>query len=455
MGALRTAAVHAAAGVFNGLYRLFCLGKRHDEVLFVSRKADIPSYDYLECGAAFEERGFAPVYLTQRLGAKTVFPYAWLVLREIYHLARCRVCVVDRYDPVVCLINFKCEKPEAGEVPTTAKAPDAGEPCEAAEAPSASERAALHRVFPVEPVVVQLWHAFGAFKKFGYQALDIAEGHSTDEAMLFKIHRNYSWIVCSGEGARAAFAEAFACPKGRVVPLSRPTQRRMKELAEKANREEPSQGTAGAAHADEVGVASQVAAASKASTSMLADKVASDAAESTPSSRKPVVLFAPTIRKYDKTAHPVQDLMERADELFAATPYEVRWALHPLESGKEASGGVPAHVVEADYVVTDYSSIVYEAYLLGKRVVFFVPDVEHYRRSPGLNVDPTQACPQLCAATQEELFAKLGEWARRPEAYPQNELEDFIDGAFEGSGEDPAADIAEFVIRKLSESESK
>ena len=399
MGALRTVAVHAAAGVFNGLYRLFCLGKRRDEVLFVSRKADAPSYDYLECGAAFKQRGLVPVYLTLRLGAKTVFPYAWLVLREIYHLARCRVCVIDRYDPVVCLINFTCE------------------------APTEAEALALHHDFPREPVVVQLWHAFGAFKKFGYQALDIAEGHSTKEAMLFKIHRNYSWVVCSGEGARAGFAEAFACPKERVVPLSRPTQRRMRELAKKAER---------------AGLA----------------KKAADAAESTHSSRNPVVLFAPTIRKYDKTAHPVQDLMECADKLFAEAPYEVRWALHPLESGKEAAGGVPVHVLEADYVVTDYSSIVYEAYLLGKRVVFFVPDIEHYRRSPGLNVDLAQACPQLCAATQEELLAKLDAWARDPETYPQNELEGFIDGAFEGSGEDPAADLADFVLQKLSESES-
>lgn len=395
MGVLRTAVVHAAAGAFNGLYRLFCLGGRREEVMFVSRKANQPSYDYLECGEAFSRHGLEPVYLAQKLGAKTIIPYAWLAIREIYHLARCKVCVVDRYDPVVCLIDFECE------------------------APSEEERRSLHHDFPAQPIVIQLWHAFGAFKKFGYQALDIPEGHSTQEAMLFKIHRNYSWVVCSGEGARKDFAEAFACPVERVVPLSRPTHRRMRELA--AGRQEvqgrPQQG-------------------------------------GMELSAKPVVLFAPTIRKYDKTAHPVQDLMEREVELFAEAPYEVRWALHPLESGREASGGVPEHVLQADYVVTDYSSIVYEAYLLGKHVAFFVPDIEYYRESPGLNVDPTQACPRLCAVTQSELLAKLGEWAQHPETYPQNELECFIDGAFEGSGEDPAADIADFVLRRLSESEN-
>lgn len=392
MGALRTAAVHAAAGVFNGLYRLFCLGKRRDEALFVSRKADRPSYDYLECGAAFERRGMKPVYLAQRLGAKTVIPYAWLALREIYHLARCRVCVVDRYDPIVSLIDFEYEKP------------------------TAAEEEALHHDFPCSPMVIQLWHAFGAFKKFGYQALDIAEGHSTQEALLFKIHRNYTWVVCSGEGARKGFAEAFACPVERVVPLSRPTQRRLKELAA---------GQRAAQGGLQQGGAEALA--------------------------KPVVLFAPTIRKYDKTAHPVQDLMEREAELFADAPYEVRWALHPLESGREAAGGVPEHVLQADYVVTDYSSIVYEAYLLGKRVAFFVPDIAHYRESPGLNVDQTQACPGLCAADEATLLAKLDRWARESETYPQDELEAFIDGAFEGSGEDPAEDLARFAMGKLAE----
>lgn len=396
MSALRSIAVYVASAVFNGLYWLFCLGGRRDEALFVSRTADKPSYDYLECGAAFERHGLKPVYLAQRLGAGTVIPYALLALREIYHLARCRVCVVDRYDPIVSLIDFEYEKP------------------------TATEAEALHHDFPRSPMVIQLWHAFGAFKKFGYQALDIAEGHSTQEALLFKIHRNYTWVVCSGEGARKGFAEAFACPMDRVVPLSRPTQRRLKELAcgQRAAQGGPLRGGAEAA-------------------------------------AKPIVLFAPTIRKYDKAAHPVQDLMGREAELFADAPYEVHWALHPLESGKEAAGGVPEHVLQADYVVTDYSSIVYEAYLLGKRVAFFVPDIAHYRESPGLNIDPIEVCPGLCAFNEMELLAKLDSWVREPGLYPRNELKAFADGAFEGSGEDPAEDLAMFAMAKLTKSRLK
>ena len=112
--------------------------------------------------------------------------------------------MIDRYDPVISLLDFTCEPTEL--------------------------RDALHLEFPNKPIVIQLWHAFGAFKKFGYQALDIAEGHTSGEAALFRIHRNNSWVICSGEGARKAFAEAFACPIERVLPLGRPEYRKLRDL---------------------------------------------------------------------------------------------------------------------------------------------------------------------------------------------------------------------------------
>ena len=110
--ALKTAAVSTARVAFNGLYRLFGLFGRRDEVLFVSRKSGEPSYDYVECGKAFSAQGYKPVYLAQHFKKSSVLAYAGLVLRELYHLARCRVCVIDRYDPVISLLDFKCESSE-------------------------------------------------------------------------------------------------------------------------------------------------------------------------------------------------------------------------------------------------------------------------------------------------------------------------------------------------------
>ena len=385
--ALKTAAVSAARVAFNGLYRLFELLGRRDEVLFVSRKSGEPSYDYVECGKAFSAQGYKPVYLSQHFKKSSVLAYAGLVLRELYHLARCRVCVIDRYDPVISLLDFTCEPTEL--------------------------RDALHLEFPSEPIVVQLWHAFGAFKKFGYQALDIAEGHSSDEAALFRIHRNNSWVICSGEGARKAFAEAFACPIERVLPLGRPEYRKLRDLC-------------GATRSAKVGKSSGAGA-------------------------KRAVLFAPTIRKYDKAVDPFVELCDTADQVFQSSKYEVVWSAHPLTAGKDAGGDVPTGLIDADIVITDYSSIVYEAYLLGKMVGFYTPDIAHYRSSPGLSADPALLCPGLTASSPGELADLLERWSTDHETYPFDELKQFIGDSFAGCSSNPAEDIASFAIARVKE----
>ena len=376
---MKSQAVHIAQAVFNSLYKLFCLAGRRDEVLLVSRKSHEPSYDYLECGKAFSARGYKPVYLSQHLKKSSVAAYAGLVLRELYHLARCRVCIIDRYDPVISLLNFRCE-------PT-------------------SLRAAQHLEFPAQPVVIQLWHAFGAFKKFGYQTLDVAEGHSSAEAALFKIHRNNSWVICSGEGARKAFAEAFACPVERVLPVGRPEYRKLCDIRQ--SRPDSHLAAQGAA-------------------------------------KKMTVLFALTIRKYDKTADPFANL--QASRALQAGRYNVIWSVHPLAVGNDAGGDVPASVVDADIVITDYSSIVYEAYLLGKMVGFYIPDIEYYRESPGLNADPALLCPGLAASNPDALAKMLDRWASDCSLYPQSELQRFVGDAFTGCSANPAEDIAAFAI---------
>lgn len=386
-GALKTAAVSMTRVSFNALYRLFGLLGRRDEVLFVSRKSGEPSYDYVECGKAFSAQGYEPVYLSQHFKKSSLLAYAGLVLRELYHLARCRVCVIDRYDPAISLLDFTCEPTEL--------------------------RDALHLEFPNEPIVIQLWHAFGAFKKFGYQALDIAEGHPSDEAALFRIHRNNSWVICSGEGARKAFAEAFACPIERVLPLGRPEYRKLCDLR-------------GATRSAKVGKSSGAGA-------------------------KRAVLVAPTIRKYDKAVDPFADLRDRAEQVFQSGEYDVVWSAHPLTAGKDAGGDVPTSLIDADIVITDYSSIVYEAYLLGKMVGFYIPDIAHYRSSPGLNADPALLCPGITASSPRELADLLEQWSTDHEAYPHDELERFIGDSFIGCSSNPAEDIASFAIARVKE----
>ena len=42
-----------------------------------------------------------------------------------------------------------------------------------------------------ELVIVQIWHALGAVKKFGYQCLDSEGGRSSSSARALSMHKNY------------------------------------------------------------------------------------------------------------------------------------------------------------------------------------------------------------------------------------------------------------------------
>lgn len=376
----------AAKCLFNILYRACCILPRKREVLFSSRQANEPGYNFLAIGNEFECRGWHVVYLTNQLSKRAAFMYAGQVILEIYHLARCRVCVLDRYDPVVGLLDFDCE-PATG-------------------ADKMATPGAAHAEFPQYPVIVQLWHAFGAFKKFGFQSLNTREGHKTRIAQSFGIHRNYTWIVCTGKQNREAFAEAFSYPLDRIVPLGLPEY---DDLLKKRT---------------------------------LIDK-------NTLKSTRPRILFAPTLRKSDDSPHPFRDLKQVWGDSFIGEHLDVLWSFHPLETGMGASLSVSDALLEADYVITDYSSIVYEAYVLGKRVAFYVPDIEVYRLSPGLNADPAKLAPNLTFDDSRCLLSFIEKTALDHEAYPWEEFERFVGATFTECPPGVSKRIADFIEDRL------
>jgi len=330
-------------------------------VLFLSRQTNVPPYDFLSLGKAFEGQGYTPLYHVRKLSKRTVLRYVGHVVKEIYYLARCRLCFLDRYDPVTCLLDFKYE-------------------------PVRGQQDGLYHEYPVEPIIIQLWHAFGAYKCFGYQSADTSEGLSRKTLRAFRVHRNYSWIICTGEQARKPFSEAFAYPLDRVLNLGRPEYYLLTQ--EK-------------------------------------DAPPKDAAA------VPTVLFAPTLR-YDKAAvHPFHALYDGRAQRFASLPADMVWSFHPLENAGTATGAQYELLSRADYVITDYSSIVYEAFLLGKKVLFYVPDIEEYRIAPGLNVDPEQEAPALTTRQDDELYELLEGLITGAIDYPQDALEKFIGDTFD------------------------
>lgn len=444
-GFLMRVFVGCARVVFNAMYRLAKLQKPRQEVIFVSRKMNEPSYNFREVAREFQEAGYEVVFLTKYLSARSVFSYSAHIVREIWHLGRAAVCVLDRYDPVVSLIDFPSETlpvsetdvdasnsaavdgvfdPAAGvsgattagaAVDTTSDV-TAGVPVASLTASPADASRPLHREVPLRPVIIQLWHAFGAFKKFGYQSVGTIEGHSLATARLFGIHRNYSWMVCTGESSRVPFAEAFSYPVERVMACGLPEQAKLEHIA--AEYASCSRGEY-AVHTD---CTAHVPSEHTRPTERLdghAERGGRLGEHVNPSERwlsenadieqRPLrVLFAPTLRKSSDSAHPFHELQDTFAQMnFDADKLEMRWQFHPIEQKGTAAQDVPEQLLWADVVVTDYSSIVYEAYLLGKIVLFYVPDIDEYRLSPGLNADPEKRCPEICFESAWRLVAYI------------------------------------------------
>lgn len=341
-----------AALVISALYRVFCLFPQRDKIALLSRQSARPfDFELLEPAL---RRAFPTCEIVWCCVAHGGEMTVSLMLRQLWHVATARVCLVDGYVPAVSI-------------------------------PRGPHRAAC----------IQLWHALGAVKKFGYQSLHTAAGRSPEAARAFSMHAGYDCIVAGFSGAVPAFAEAFGYDEDRFLPLGLPRCDYLLRAEYAPRRAEASRA--------------------------LAQQVASlPAADGPAPEARPVVLYAPTFRKNNANPAWLADAVEALD---AALPAEAALLVsaHPLDvEHLEGRALTPRVLVVrdtptidalavADYVVTDYSAVAFEALLADKKTYFYVPDIEEYRVSPGLNVDPLAAAPTISTAEAAELAAKIAD----------------------------------------------
>ncbi|MFQ6172025.1 CDP-glycerol glycerophosphotransferase family protein [Oryzobacter sp. R7] len=116
-----------------------------------------------------------------------------------------------------------------------------------------------------------------------------------------------------------------------------------------------------------------------------------------------LVLVAPTWRgaSFAEPDDVSEDLRRQVEEIEAALPeghrvlLKVHQQVHALVAANPATAGLivpndlPANLVlaAADVLVTDFSSIYYDALPTGLPVVFLTPDLDHYRSTRGLYLD--------------------------------------------------------------------
>ncbi|HUG29729.1 MAG TPA: CDP-glycerol glycerophosphotransferase family protein [Candidatus Limnocylindria bacterium] len=234
---------------------------------------------------------------------------------------------------------------------------------------------------------VQLWHACGAFKRFGYSVLDKSFGADETYIRSIAIHSNYDLCLVSAASFTAFYAEAFRLPPERFTArLGIPRT----DL-----------------FFDQARVASTVAELRR--------------RYAIPSDRR-VVLYAPTFRGERITrARDPEDLDLAALRTAIGDDHVVLLRSHPFVRARmpagSALGGFVIDVSDhadmnelllvADVLVTDYSSVMYEFALLGRPMAFFAPDHVAYEAERGFYFDYSSGLPGPIFTTAAEFAAWL------------------------------------------------
>ena len=210
--------------------------------------------------------------------------------------------------------------------------------------------------------IVQMWHALGAIKKFGWQTVGKKGGSSEKIARLMKMHKGYDYVVCASDVTADHFCEAFRTDRGRIVKYGLPRIDYIKAVAS-ADR-----------HEDTLKRILTVYPQLK-------------------NDRK-TILYAPTFRR-GKTVE-VQTLIDALDP----EKYNIVVKLHPLYRGNVSriEGEFDTVVFDeafssydwlaaADVIISDYSSFVIESSLANIPLFIYSYDLEDYEANTGLNTD--------------------------------------------------------------------
>lgn len=197
--------------------------------------------------------------------------------------------------------------------------------------------------------LIQIWHACGAFKKFGLDAPSTRS--ETEEKSL---HYQYTAVVVTSEKCKDFYAGAFGINKNVCMPLGLP--RTDKLLFEK-------------------------------------EKMRENVLKKYPELRgKHIYLYCPTFRELngERTVYdPKINWSALSDELKDDEVFVIR--RHPVMDYSLTDKDYP-NIIDltsestleltavSDIIITDYSSVIYDACLLSVSPVFYCPDYKDYER---------------------------------------------------------------------------
>jgi len=293
----------------NFIYTFYKLLRTKNKVTFISRQTNGKSLDFdLLIEEIKKQDSNIEIVVLNKMIEKNILEkikYAFYIYYQMYHIATSKTVVLDGYCIPICTLKHKKNLK-----------------------------------------VIQIWHALGALKKFGYSILDKKEGSKTDIAVTMNMHRNYTYILTSSEFAKPFFMEAFNAKEEqmRVIPLPR-----VEFLKSNTHKER-------------------------------IDKKFYSYYSILEKDNKKKILYVPTFRRNtEENFEKIIDLVDyKKFDLIIKSHDDTEIVCHSNDekySEKTNFSGMELlHV--ADYVITDYSAIAFEAAVANKPIYFYNYDYE-------------------------------------------------------------------------------
>ena len=258
-----------------------------------------------------------------------------------------------------------------------------------------------------ETKVIQMWHAAAAIKKFGYQTIDKPSGSSRELAEIMQMHKNYDYVLASSEITGEHYCEAFGVSQNKIVYIGMPHYAQLLQFDKNEEME----------HCyPEL-------------------------------KQKKTILYIPTFRKGEQVQ--LSELVSGVD--FENYNFVAR--LHPLDRAANADKRVIFDtkftvydwIKKADVVIADYSSLIIECAILEKELYLYLYDLQHYAKTPGLNVD------FVAEGLEKSVFYKGKELHDLLEKeYDKNALAKFKEKYVEVSVKESADELLDFLLKIIT-----
>lgn len=322
---LKRIVIAVATFCLKTLYHICRLFPMRDRIVCISRQSDSAPLDFQLIANYYAAR--KPPVETIILARQLHNPLAYLpeMIRQVFFIATSRAVVLDSYCIVVSLLG------------STIKTP-----------------------------VIQIWHALGNMKKFGYTALSDSseEGRSPETARLLHMHEGYDAIAISSLSFRDDFAAGFNVDPSILFEAPLPRTDLFVSNHSKDSRK----------------------AALVAKHPSLANKQ--------------IIVYCPTFRRVpaDNTSRAIKGLIDAID----FSRYGLIYKPHPVSDlvisdprVTFVSSSEQDPLLVADYIISDYSTVIYEAGLLEIPVFLYAYDWNTYHQKRGLNIDIEHDVPTL------------------------------------------------------------